>query len=97
MIEVGKIVVAVRDNNVDQALRVLKKKKVKVCFEMKNRRAFERHLSGVHAKLPSPLGVCGNLCANVWNVKDIRFVSHLSDLNQTTTSAVVVFLLQLCV
>ena len=32
-----------RDNNVDQALRVLKKKcSVKVCLEMKNRRSYEK-------------------------------------------------------
>ena len=42
--ERNKLFVAVRDNNVDQALRVLKKKMQRegLFREMKNRRAFEK-------------------------------------------------------
>jgi len=54
--------VLVRDNNVDQALRVLKKKLQRegVFREMKLRRHFESRRSGRSAKRPKPSVAPGN-------------------------------------
>ena len=51
------MLVTVRDNNIDQALRVLKKKMQRegVFREMKNRRAYENHPKEEPEKKMNPL------------------------------------------
>ena len=63
--------VAVRDNNADQALRVLKKKMQRegLFREMKNRRAFENHLNVGPVRPPNPPAVSENRCASAWSVR----------------------------
>ena len=59
--------VAVRENNVDQALRVLKKKMQRegLFREMKIAYISKSHLSAAHEKQQNQHVACASLCANV--------------------------------
>jgi small subunit ribosomal protein S21 len=65
--------VFVRDNDVNAALRVLKKKMQRegTFREMKLRRSYEKPSDGVLAKKPSRSAVTERCCASAWNGRDI--------------------------
>ena len=66
--------VVVRDNNVDQALKALKKKMQRegVFREMKLRRNFEKPSEKKPAKRRKPFAAPASWNANVWNATDFK-------------------------